>query len=141
LANDYLGGLTPGSLSPGDVANAVDVLNNAFDECRVVTGFIPYASNRSITTSIAPEMRVTAFPNPYENGQFNLRITAPESGNALIQLFTIDGNKIAEFRKPLFANKEEILNVKVPGSIQKARLIYQVTLGKFSTKGFVLSPN
>ncbi|MEO5946490.1 MAG: hypothetical protein ABIP79_06705, partial [Chitinophagaceae bacterium] len=155
LANAVLGGsLTPGNNSGGCIVpeysainDAVDAINNAFDECKDYLGYgncsnSSKTSNTEITAEVLiPSLKINAFPNPYENGQFNLRITAPETGNALIQLFTLDGNQIAEFKKPVFANKEEILNVKIPGSIQKTRLIYQVTLGKYSTKGFVLSPN
>ena len=88
----------------------------------------------------ANELNVTAFPNPYEEQNFSLRINAPVSGQATIEFFTIDGQKISEIKRTVVANRDEVVTFKVPG-LQKSKIAYVVNVGKYNSKGIVLSPN
>jgi hypothetical protein len=82
----------------------------------------------------------SAFPNPYINRNFTLKINAPVSGEATIEFFTISGQKILGMKKTMTANRDETVNFKVPG-LQKASIFYVVKIGKYIAKGLVLSPN
>jgi hypothetical protein len=143
LANDMLGGVVTG-LSLEDVKTAIDNLNNGFDDCRILTGYIPYAGGNPPVVSRpdgTPGLAVTAFPNPYENdSNFNLQINAPVSGEAVIQLYTIDGVKISEIKRNIIANKDQLVTIYISG-VYKTRLVYHVMIGKYSANGIVLSPN
>jgi hypothetical protein len=85
-------------------------------------------------------LSVSAFPNPYINRNFTLKINAPVSGEATIEFFTISGQKILGMKKTMTANRDETVNFKVPG-LQRASIFYVVKIGKYITKGLVLSPN
>jgi hypothetical protein len=111
-----LGGVVT-NISASSVNDAVDVINNAFDECRVLVGTIPYNNSLIRTTQLMVDitklktkevsetntLKVIAYPNPYKN-YFQLVITSPASGIANIEFFTINGQKIHEINKPVIAN-------------------------------------
>jgi hypothetical protein len=144
LANDALGGVNISPLSLGDVTNALDRINNVFDNCVLFEGYVAYVAGRSSNPNarvVSPnDLNVIAFPNPYEDQNFALRINAPVSGEATIQFFTIDGQQITQMKRTIVANKDEVVNFKVPG-VQKSKIAYVVTIGKYNSKGIVLSPN
>jgi hypothetical protein len=147
LANDALGGVDISPLTLSAVAGAVDKINNVFDNCVLFEGYVPYvSSNRGSSSHVvrqalpANELNVTAFPNPYEEQNFSLRINAPVSGQATIEFFTIDGQKISEIKRTIVANRDEVVTFKVPG-LQKSKIAYVVKVGKYNSKGIVLSPN
>jgi hypothetical protein len=144
LANDALGGVNVSPLSLQEIAGALDLLNNVFDECRLVVGYVPYVSSGRTSgvasNRVASPLSVTAFPNPYEEQNFSLRINAPVSGQATIEFFTIDGQKISEVRRTVVANRDEVVSYKVPG-VSKAKIVYTVRIGQYNAKGIVLSPN
>src|SRR5436190_984210 len=147
LANDALGGVNVRPLSLSDIAGAVDRINNVFDNCVLLEGYVAYvSSNRGSSSHVvrqalpANELNVTAFPNPYEEQNFSLRINAPVSGQATIEFFTIDGQKISEIKRTIVANRDEVVTFKVPG-VQKSKIAYVVKVGKYNSKGIVLSPN
>jgi hypothetical protein len=145
LANDALGGVDISPLTVQDVHGLVGGLNELFDECRMVVGYVPYVSgakvagNNNRIVSIN-ELNVTAFPNPYEEQNFSLKINAPVSGPATIEFFTIDGTKISEVTRTMIAHRDETVNFKVPG-LQKAKIVYLVRIGSYNSKGIVMSPN
>jgi hypothetical protein len=146
LANDALGGVNISPLTVQDVHGLVGGLNELFDECKMLVGYVPYvSSNRGNSNQVrmalpANELNVTAFPNPYEDQNFSLRINAPVSGQATIEFFTIDGQKISEIKRTVVANRDEVVTFKVPG-VQKSKIAYVVNVGKYNSKGIVLSPN
>lgn len=145
LANDVLGGVkTPGVAgvpSYSSINNAVDAINNGFDECRT---FLNYCTPQRLTTSTGnrteEKMEVLAYPNPYLNESFNLKINAPLSGQAIIQLYTVDGKKIGEVKRMVIKDVNEIVNLRVPGA-HKSTIIYRVSIGSYTSNGIVLSPN
>lgn len=49
----------------------------------------------AVADVIEDALRVVAYPNP-ASSQANIKFTAPESGNAVISMYTLTGNKVAE---------------------------------------------
>jgi hypothetical protein len=150
LANDVLGGVNT-SINPLTISNAVDVINTAFDKCRVLTGTIPYNDQSQLkidqlivnqsrpgNPAEANDLRIVAYPNPYEN-HFQLVINSPVSGMARIEFFTSNGQKVYVMNKQIPANFNTVL--PYTGPFRFARLIYKVTIGKYNATGIVLRPN
>ena len=149
LANDVLGGVVT-NISASDVNQAVAVINNAFDECRILVGTIPYdqqlTKTQLIVKAIDPKnvsaeanvLKVVAYPNPYKN-HFQLQVTSPVSGLANIEFFTINGQKIHEINKPVSAHTNAIIPYN--GPLRFATLAYKVTIGKNIATGIVVKPN
>ena len=150
LANDVLGGVVT-NISASSVNEAVDKINNAFDECRILVGTIPYNQSLTRTQLIvktidinskenveANELKVVAYPNPYKH-QFQLQITSPVSGMAKIEFFTMNGQRVHEINKPVTANSMVI--IPYTGPLRFATLAYKVIVGKNIATGIVLKPN
>jgi hypothetical protein len=149
LANDVLGGVVT-NISASDVSQAVDVINNAFDECRILVGTTPYSQPLTKTQLIvkatdlskegveANELKVIAYPNPYKQ-QFQLQVTSPITGMANIEFFTMNGQKIHEINKPVMGKTMTIIPYN--GPLRFATLAYKVTIGKNIATGIVLKPN
>lgn len=150
LANDVLGGVNT-VISLSDISNAADVINNAFDECRVLVGTLPYIDQSLLKTdqlivktieskqpAETSDLKVVAYPNPYKN-HFQLLITSPVSGMAHIEFFTLSGQKVYEINKPVAANVNTA--VTYTGPLRFATLIYKVTIQRNIAKGIVLKPN
>jgi hypothetical protein len=126
------------------LATALDISNNN-EVNGVCSGLkdLPHpiaAPITGITEAIAPQLKVAAFPNPYFDQNFSLKINAPVTGKATIDFFTLDGNKISEITRSITANIDETVNFKVPG-LNKATIVYVVKVGNYSTRGMVLNPN
>jgi len=146
LANDALGGVNVG-VSLNSIQAAVEAINSGFDECKILVGMSSVSGgvttvvvNTPTTTTVDDDLKVTAFPNPFENDFFNLRINAPVTGQARVELFTIDGQKVTELKRNIIADKDEVVRFTLPGNF-KTRLVYKVTIDKFTARGIVLSPN
>ena len=149
LANDVLGGVVT-NISPASVSQAVDVINKAFDECRVLVGTIPYTQPLTRTQLIVKasdlgkkneetdQLRVIAYPNPYKH-QFQLQITSPVSGMANVEFFTMNGQKVHEMNKPVVGNVTNVIPYN--GPLRFATLAYKVTIGKNIATGIVIKPN
>ena len=150
LANDVLGGVVT-NLSASTVNEAVDVINNAFDECRVLVGTIPYNDQSLLKTDqlivklheveVAAEpnaLKVMAYPNPYKN-HLQLLINSPVAGMANIEFFTLNGQKVYEMNKPVVANANNAITYT--GPLRFATLVYKVTIDKNIVTGVVLKPN
>ncbi|TMI67910.1 MAG: hypothetical protein E6H09_23610 [Bacteroidetes bacterium] len=133
-------------LTIGDVHGLVGGLNETFDECRMVVGYVPVkgGSARIATSSVnnvstGPALAVTAFPNPYEEN-FSLKINSPVTGQASISFYTMDGVKIGEMKRDVVEKKDVWIPYNVPAAY-RTRIVYTVTVGSYNAKGIVLSPN
>jgi hypothetical protein len=161
LANYALGGgALPAGVSLGMIASAVDMINNAFDKCRL---FIGWSSSKSVSALCQPpvappvvqmsrtvistdpaekheSLEVKAFPNPVTaNGVFNLTIRSEVSGTATIEYFNGNGSQLGQFNKLLQANVTE--TVRVNGGVASGPILYKVSInGKFA-RGMVLRVN
>src|SRR5688572_4161963 len=151
LANDVLGGVVT-NISASSVQEAVDVINNAFDECRVLVGTISF--NGQLTkdgglivkgidakkedAGVTNNLQVVAYPNPYKN-HFQLLILSPVTGRTKIEFFTMNGQKIYEIDKPVIANSHTV--VPYSGPLHFATIFYKVTIEKNIATGIVVKPN
>jgi hypothetical protein len=144
LANDALGGVDVSPLTLSQIQDAVAGINETFDECKIVTGYVAPggAAGRVITSnsiSSQPSLTVTAFPNPYEEN-FSLKINSPVTGEAMISFYTMDGVKIGEMKRNVVEKTDVWVPYNVPNKY-RTRIVYTVTVGSFNAKGIVLSPN
>jgi hypothetical protein len=143
LANDVLGGVVT-SITATDARDAVEMVNNAFSGCRILTGTssssAPFIAGRSAVHPVSDQefasgvIAVKAFPNPY-NKVFRLQIHSPVSGIAQIVFYSADGARIFETRKFVSADINNYVNeIKGPSN---GSLFYKVIMGKHSTHGVV----
>jgi hypothetical protein len=135
--------------SLGAIADAAGSINEVFDECKIFIGWNvepcpPIDPNARPSSSIITESKnltVSAFPNPYEEN-FTLKIKSPVSGNARIEFYTMDGGqRISEMSRSILANQESFVLFKIPPSVYRSRIVYIVTVGEYTERGIVLSPN
>jgi hypothetical protein len=144
LANDALGGVNVSPLTLSQIQEAVKNINETFDECKILTGYVAASSSagRVITsnsTSSQPSLIVTAFPNPYQEN-FSLKINSPVTGQAMISFYTMDGVKVGEMKRDVVAKTDVWVPYNVP-AVYRTRIVYTVTVGSYNAKGIVLSPN
>src|SRR4029079_633986 len=144
LANDALGGVNVSPLTLSEIASAVDGINNIFDECKLVTGYVRTGAcaGRVVTSnsiSSQPSLIVTAFPNPYKEN-FSLKINSPLTGQAIISFYTMAGVKISEMKRDVVALQDVWVPYNVP-AVYRSRIVYTVNVGSYNAKGIVLSPN
>jgi hypothetical protein len=144
LANDALGGVNVSPLTLSQIQEAIDNINNAFDECAILTGYVPASGGggrvvTSNTTSSEPSLIVTAYPNPYQEN-FSLKVNSPVTGQASISFFTMDGVKIGEMKRDVVANRDVWVPYNVPAAY-RTRIVYHVSISGYNAKGIVLSPN
>lgn len=96
LANAALGGTyVPNGSGPGYSAinNAVDAINNAFDDCRLLVGFSNTTRNNQ-GLNAGRDQALTVYPNPFRN-QLNIRVETIENKPLHIEILNIDGSRIA----------------------------------------------
>lgn len=144
LANDALGGVNVSPLTLSQIQEAVTNINETFDECKILTGYVAASggAGRVITsnsTSSQPSLIVTAFPNPYEEN-FSLKINSPVTGQAMISFYTMNGVKVGEMKRDVVEKKDVWVPYNVP-AVYRTRIVYTVTVGSYTAKGIVLSPN
>jgi hypothetical protein len=158
LANNALAGSLPAGLSYSDVAGAVDLVNNAFDGCRVgwYSDTVVYCSSVSTTSSRLPmesieqaaavnvqnignKPAVMAYPNPFE-GAVRFKIDVPEKAQYTLMLYTASGKLIGKvFDGEIEAQGSRSVEYNVP-SIYTGAIVYvlsyngQVITGKIVRK-------
>jgi hypothetical protein len=158
LANNALAGSLPMGVSYGDVAKAVDLLNNAYDGCRY--GWYSdtvvycadqnlYSSASNLTASEQPvqvnveqglrQPSVKAFPNPFDD-MVRFTIESPENIQCNLMLYTASGKLISKvFDGRVEANVARTVQIMVP-SIYRGAIMYvlsyngQVVSGKILKK-------
>ena len=144
LANDALGGVNIAPLTLSQIQEAVTNINETFDECKILVGY----GNRNdrngnilttIVTAPEPSLRVTAYPNPYQD-QFALRINSPVTGQVFVNFYDMNGVKLAEIKRDVVANRDLIVPYNVPRTYSN-RIVYTVSIGEYNARGIVLSPN
>jgi hypothetical protein len=125
-------------------ANVADAINRAFDECAKIcipettldpNNLLTYPLNqRPTTTATAMNLKVKAYPNPFTDRIF-INFTSPLAGKAVVQIFDMNGRRIAEINKgQVNANVENRVEYMVPNSARSA-IIYKVTVGSYSITG------
>ena len=100
LANDVLGGAND-DLSAAVVQNAIAVINNAFDKCRVLTGTLPYIAPLEVARiqrpgsqeNIVSGFTVSAYPNPAKTA-FKLLVKSKQEGKISIRVTNLLGQLV-----------------------------------------------
>jgi hypothetical protein len=144
LANDVLGGINT-AVKPSTIQLAVDVINNAFENCRVLTGTIAYSTQFTTRANIEKAKETTnslfhviAYPNPYKD-RFQLFINSSVNGLAKIEFFNLNGQKLYEMKAIIRASRSN--TVQYTGTIRSSTLIYKVTIAEKIATGIVINPN
>ncbi len=125
-------------------ANVADAINRAFDECAKIcipettvdpSNLLTFSSNqRTSATATTRNLKVKAYPNPFTDRIF-INFTSPVAGKAVVQIFDMNGRKIAEINKgQVNAYVENRIEYMVPNSARSA-IIYKVTVGTYSFTG------
>jgi hypothetical protein len=137
LANQALAGTyVPGNGDPGlgQIAQALDVLNNAFDECRMLGGF----DNKPPSVAQVREIpdvpnyegiTMNAYPNPFNMmASIEFKLDGFDS-NVTLDVFTLTGEKVATLYNG-HANADETYKVELDGSVLPAGIyVYQLNTG------------
>jgi hypothetical protein len=98
LANQALGGTyvpSSGGPSLSEINNAVDVINNAFDGCKIlvsISNTSPRISNRPATEELISDLSVLVYPNPFSEN-LRIRVEAPVHTALTVELYGLDGRK------------------------------------------------
>jgi len=158
LANNALAGSLPAGISYSDVAGAVDLVNNAFDGCKVgwYSDTIVYCPSLSVSSSASniqanevivqantdqlnKQPMVKAYPNPFED-MVRFTIESKENIQCNLMLYTASGKLISKvFEGSVDANVPKTVQATVP-SIYKGAIVYilsyngQVVTGKLVKK-------
>jgi len=142
LANRALGGEFPADINAGNIAQAIEAINNGFDGCRILNGW-----GNSVAAPIVPVPTHTCagtvqvvgvYPNPYTNKVY-FRFIAPVTGVALLEVWNLLGDELLQIRKPVnqCSNEEILYNVPVPNRVPFA---YRLSIGNtVIKKGIVIS--
>ena len=162
LANAVLGRTKlPGQVGPGgavvpslgDIVAQIDVINNAFDKCRLSLGYfaslnlcpvaVPLASKAEeqevAQVSIIKELQVNVFPNPFGT-TLNFSVKTPEKTKVLIELFDLQGKLLRRvYVGELQSQESRQLQLAAP--LTAAPIMYRVTTSKKVFSGVLLPSN
>jgi len=139
LANDVLGGTkTPGVggvPSYSDINDAVDAINEGFDECKLFTGGCvtqrgntTTSAEASTTKAAANKLEVTTYPNPFSD---NVRflIHGDISGKGTLEVYDMSGAKLqVVYSGYIYSGKAQIIEYRVP-TLYRTNLMYVLRVG------------
>jgi hypothetical protein len=127
-----------GSVVPsfGDITYQIDVINNAFDKCRLFINYLPSpVLCNSVSSRIAQdqiekmatmptEFKVMAYPNPFQ-GLINFSLESPKMSTIKIELIDINGKMLGTyFEGTMQAGEKKLIQVLPPKLM--APIIYRV---------------
>ena len=157
LANEVLGRTKlPGQAGAGgtvvpslaDIVAQVDIINNAFDQCRIFLGFFPTLSlctssslkaaqqEEAQASVVIKTLEVKVFPNPFGT-TLNFNIQTPEKTKVTIELFDLQGKLLTqEYIGEFQAQESRIIQLKAP--VVSAPILYRVTTSKKVFSGVLL---
>jgi hypothetical protein len=146
MANNALAGVLPAGISYSDVSGAVDIINNAFDACRVgwYSDTVVYCSADVTAGSIFAgslqqengvlKPQVFAYPNPIRD-QITFRIIMSESGKGNLSIYSATGQLLATvFERTIGAGEEFTYKYRVPES-WRGNLFYVMRLNRKTYSG------
>lgn len=151
LANDILGGVATPGLNQNQVIDAVDKINNAFDECRTLVGSydmpianptlvsVPYSDDMTrVLLSEDQSLTVKSFPNPYAE-KVNFTLESKLSGHGTLEIYNIMGQKVATlFDGWLTAGAYKAINYEIPNA-QRGVLTYVFRMGARKVSGKMIN--
>jgi len=157
LANEALGGKyefpysavcldDDAEVSLDDIASAVDMINNAFDGCRVFAGNWeePWECQSidvtpKLTSAHIEGKAFTAYPNPFSH-EINFEFVSAKSGHATLEIMNIAGQRVArimdqyvkaeeqqkaEFRPDSKVSGMYFYKLDIEGDIQIGKVVYR----------------
>lgn len=130
LANLALGGIYTGSNpSKTQIAAAVNIINNAFDECRILGEFSdnpPHCRIADLANIESEELTVKAYPNPFYD-EAKISFTLNETGSDVsVEVYNLTGQKIANlYNGYAEADKEYVVTID-PTTLLPGVYIYYV---------------
>jgi hypothetical protein len=167
LANKALNGdALPAGVDYAGLVGAVDMINNAFDECQSfitwVSGAEPSAasfcsgqqpsattpcpstsmgiSRGAISEVVTDNLKVSAYPNPY-NDVVKFSIESNISGQAQLEVYNMLGQKVKTvYNGYIQANRAQTVDYNVPTAVQE-NLIYILKIGGRQVTGKLLKLN
>ncbi len=109
LANRALGGNDIGSLSCSSITDAVDTINNGFDECRVL---LPESVYDSVVQGLDNDKPIfSAYPIPFID-TINIRYEIDGATEATIQVFDLQGRLVKSIvDKDIYYHKVKTLDL------------------------------
>ncbi|AOW09626.1 hypothetical protein EM308_08985 [Flavobacterium gilvum] len=148
LANQALAGGSTNGLTLSEIASAVDLINNAFDECRIFVGYgieplvcmAPPIGESLIgtnTSRIADTNTFIASPVPFKD-QLTVSYNFDFVTDVRIEVFNTNGYVVAKsYDTNGYLNKSVLLNI--PGTGQEEVYVIKLTTNKGSSTQKVLS--
>lgn len=120
LANQALAGTYSGtSPSLSQIAKAVDIINNAFLECRVLGSFSNVAPNSryaDLNNFESEDIAILFYPNPFSNtANINFRLNNYGS-DVIIDIYNLSGQKIFSLFNS-YVGPDELMDVSIDGSL------------------------
>ncbi|KAF2081456.1 T9SS type A sorting domain-containing protein, partial [Flavobacterium sharifuzzamanii] len=158
LANQALGGGNTYGLSLSDIASLVDLINNAFDECRIAIGYniqplacsatqeqivtqTPTTTEKPVVESSAKESKkpsFDAYPVPFKN-YITIRYNFDYASNVKIELFDLSG-KLLSSKTDTDAYLGKEYNFNIDFYVGKFQVyILQITTNKGSSSKKIIS--
>ena len=145
LANKALSGGSTYGASLTNIAGAVDIINNAFDGCKIFVGYdvpkCPKTSTVSTTTSINDPTTsktelagFTASPVPFKD-QLTIKYDFDYQSDVKIEVFNAQGNRVlSKADTNSFLNKRVILDLNVNKGQEQVFIVKLTTDRGSSTK-------
>jgi len=148
LANDVLGGVkTPGVggvPSYSAINDAVDAINNGFDECRTFLGnCTPIVSTNTAApitggNTTVSKINVSTYPNPF-NDNIRFLIQSDVSGQAMLEVYAMSGAKLqVVYNGYIYSGKGQVVDYKVP-VLYRTNLVYVLRMGGKVVTGKLLN--
>ena len=162
LANSALcGNALPAGVTYSDITNAVDCINNAFDECRSFTAWVSGAQpnpasfctlpssttpcpavtrvSAQVPTQEVVGLNVSAYPNPFKD-KVNFVINSTVTGQATLEVYNMLGQKIQTvYNGTVVASKAQVVEYKVSSKNLNGGLIYIFKQGGRQVTGKLLN--
>lgn len=128
LANKALAGEDIGNLTIWQISSAITVINHSFSEGRIIKGFYATQKESQVDFGDQDMFKMSVFPNPMRtNGK--IEFTALESGQTIIELYNVAGERVTEFMNEHVEQFTPIsMNIEV-GNYRKGMYILYIKNG------------
>ncbi|MFE3871228.1 T9SS type A sorting domain-containing protein [Flavobacterium sp. ZS1P70] len=143
LANQALGGGSTNGLTLSQIASAVDLINNAFDECRIFVGYniqplVCGTTFAPTTTSKMEPVGFDAYPVPFKD-VLTIKYNFDYVSDVKIEVFNSIGTTVlSKSDTNSYLNKEVALNLKMNRG-QEQVYVVKVTTNRGSSVKKVMS--
>lgn len=146
FANVVIAGGSTNGLSLSDISEAVDAINNFFDECKYYRG--PSQSAISVSPNVAgatatvqteeSPLKVAASPNPFR-GNIRFVLESTESGQGVLEVYNVGGVKVATpFRGQVSAGVSQVVTYN-SASVASSNLLYVFRVNGKQTTGKLIA--